>query len=216
MSEEMVHAMNEEVNDMKDTGAVASKEDSSMGDGVRANEADSAVAAAGTREGTADGVGTEIDNASDEKADGESADVVDGESRGVVDTERDVNNDESPDVVDDESHDVDDGSPDVDDESHDVDDGSGDISDDYDEEEEMHGPHWDVMVPTTKVQLRLNVESEGSSKVKLVAFNNISPKKTDEELNILCDKLASLFAYPSVGFVRINTMTYKPESLLFK
>lgn len=202
MSEEMVHAMNEEVNDVKDTGAVASKEDSSMGDGVRANEADSAVAAAGTREGTADGVGTEIDNASDEKADGESSDVVDGESRGVVDTERDVNNDESPDVVDDESHDVDDG--------------SGDISDDYDEEEEMHGPHWDVMVPTTKVQLRLNVESEGSSKVKLVAFNNISPKKTDEELNILCDKLASLFAYPSVGFVRINTMTYKPESLLFK
>ena len=187
MSEEMVHAMNEEVNDMKDTGAVASKEDSSMGDGVRANEADSAVATAGTREGAADGVGTEIDNASDEKAT--------GESRGVVDTERDVNNDESPDVVDDES---------------------GDISDDYDEEEETHGPHWDVMVPTTKVQLRLNVESEGSSKVKLVAFNNISPKKTDEELNILCDKLASLFAYPSVGFVRINTMTYKPESLLFK
>ncbi|MBM6823586.1 hypothetical protein [Veillonella magna] len=202
MSEEMVHAMNEEVNDMKDTGVVASKEDNSMGDGVRANEADSAVAAAGTREGAADGVGTEIDNASDEKADGESSDGVDGESRGVVDNERDVNNDESPDVVDDESHDVDDG--------------SGDISDDYDEEEETHGPHWDVMVPTTKVQLRLNVESEGSSKVKLVAFNNISPKKTDEELNILCDKLASLFAYPSVGFVRINTMTYKPESLLFK
>ena len=209
MSEEMVHAMNEEVNDVKDTGAVASKEDNSMGEGVRANEADSAVAAAGTREGAADGVGTEIDNASDEKATGESLDVVDGESRGVVD-------DESPDGVDDESHDVDDESHDVDDESHDVDDGSGDISDDYDEEEEMHGPHWDVMVPTTKVQLRLNVESEGASKVKLVAFNNISPKKTDEELNILCDKLASLFAYPSVGFVRINTMTYKPESLLFK
>ncbi|WP_302227314.1 hypothetical protein [Veillonella magna] len=210
MSEEMVHAMNEEVNDMKDTGVVASKEDSSMGDGVRANEADSAVAAAGTREGVADGVGTEIDNASDEKAAGESSDVVDGESRSVVDTERDVNNDESPDVGDSESPDV------VDDESRDVDDGSDNISDDYDEEEETHGPHWDVMVPTTKVQLRLNVESEGSSKVKLVAFNNISPKKTDEELNILCDKLASLFAYPSVGFVRINTMTYKPESLLFK
>lgn len=202
MSEEMVHAMNEEANDMKDTGVVASKEDSSMGDGVRANEAGSAVAAVGTREGAADGVGTEIDNASDEKATGESPDVVDGESRGVVDTERDVNNDESPAV---------DG-----DESHDVDDGADDTSDDYDEEEETHGPHWDVMVPTTKVQLRLNVESEGTSKVKLVAFNNISPKKTDEELNILCDKLASLFAYPSVGFVRINTMTYKPESLLFK
>lgn len=186
MSEEMVHVMNEEVNDMKDTGVVASKEDSSMGDGVRANEADSAVAAEETRAGAADKVGTEIDNTSDEKADGKSSDV----------------GGESPDVADDESHDVDDG--------------SGDISDDYDEEEETHGPHWDVMVPTTKVQLRLNVESEGSSKVKLVAFNNISPKKTDEELNILCDKLASLFAYPSVGFVRINTMTYKPESLLFK
>lgn len=211
MSEEMVHAMNEEVNDMKDTGAVASKEDSSMGDGVRANEADSAVATAGTREGAADGIGTEIDNASDEKATGESRGVVDDGSRSV-------NDDESPAVVDDTSRSVvDEGSPDVvDDESHDVDDGSGDISDDYDEEEETHGPHWDVMVPTTKVQLRLNVESEGSSKVKLVAFNNISPKKTDEELNILCDKLASLFAYPSVGFVRINTMTYKPESLLFK
>ena len=203
MSEEMVHAMNEEVNDMKDTGAVASKEDNSMGDGVRAIEADSAVTAAGTREGAADGVGTEIDNASDEKADGESSDGVDGKSSDV--------GGESHDAVDGESHDVvDSESPDV------VDDGSGDISDDYDEEEEMHGPHWDVMVPTTKVQLRLNVESEGSSKVKLVAFNNISPKKTDEELNILCDKLASLFAYPSVGFVRINTMTYKPESLLFK
>ena len=172
MSEEMVHAMNEEVNDVKDTGV-------------------------------------ESENTSNEKAAGESPNVVDGESSNVVDAEsRGVNNDES--------HDVDDGSPDVDDESHDVDDGSGDISDDYDEEEEIHGPHWDVMVPTTKVQLRLNVESEGSSKVKLVAFNNISPKKTDEELNILCDKLASLFAYPSVGFVRINTMTYKPESLLFK
>ena len=166
MSEEMVHAMNEEVNDVKDTGV-------------------------------------ESENTSNEKAAGESPNVVDGESSNVVDAEsRGVNNDESPDVADDESHDVDDG--------------SGDISDDYDEEEEMHGPHWDVMVPTTKVQLRLNVESEGSSKVKLVAFNNISPKKTDEELNILCDKLASLFAYPSVGFVRINTMTYKPESLLFK
>lgn len=182
MSEEMVHAMNEEVNDMKDTGV-------------------------------------ESENTSNEKAAGESPDVVDGESRGVVDDEsRGVNNDESHDVVDDKSRSVvDEGAPDVvDDESHDVDDGSGDISDDYDEEEEMHGPHWDVMVPTTKVQLRLNVESEGPSKVKLVAFNNISPKKTDEELNILCDKLASLFAYPSVGFVRINTMTYKPESLLFK
>ncbi|WP_303059744.1 hypothetical protein [Veillonella magna] len=165
MSEEMVHAMNEEANDMKDTGV-------------------------------------ESENTSNEKAAGESPNVVDGESSNVVDAEsRGVNNDESPDVED---------------KSHDVDDGSGDISDDYDEEEEMHGPHWDVMVPTTKVQLRLNVESEGSSKVKLVAFNNISPKKTDEELNILCDKLASLFAYPSVGFVRINTMTYKPESLLFK
>ena len=158
MSEEMVHAMNEEVNDVKDAGV-------------------------------------ESENTSNEKAAGESPNVVDGESSNVVDAEsRGVNNDES----------------------HDVDDGSGDISDDYDEEEEMHGPHWDVMVPTTKVQLRLNVESEGSSKVKLVAFNNISPKKTDEELNILCDKLASLFAYPSVGFVRINTMAYKPESLLFK
>ena len=195
MSEEMVHAMNEEVNDMKDTGVVASKEDSSMGDGVRANEADSAVVAEETRAGAADKVGTEIDNVSVEKADGESSDGGDDESHDGIDGE-------SPDVADDESHDVDDG--------------SGDISDDYDEEEEMHGPHWDVMVPTTKVQLRLNVESEGSSKVKLVAFNNISPKKTDEELNILCDKLASLFAYPSVGFVRINTMTYKPESLLFK
>ena len=173
MSEEMVHAMNEEVNNMKDTGV-------------------------------------ESENTSNEKAAGESPNVVDGESSNVVDAEsRGVNNDESPDVADDESHDVED-------ESHDVDDGSGDISDDYDEEEEMHGPHWDVMVPTTKVQLRLNVESEGASKVKLVAFNNIGPKKTDEELNILCDKLASLFAYPSVGFVRINTMTYKPESLLFK
>lgn len=166
MSEEMVHAMNEEVNDVKD-------------------------------------IGVESENTSNEKAAGESPNVVDGESSNVVEAEsRGVNNDESPDVADDESHDVEDG--------------SGDISDDYDEEEEMHGPHWDVMVPTTKVQLRLNVESEGSSKVKLVAFNNISPKKTDEELNILCDKLASLFAYPSVGFVRINTMTYKPESLLFK
>ena len=173
MSEEMVHAMNEEVNDVKDTGV-------------------------------------ESENTSNEKAAGESPNVVDGESSNVVEAEsRGVNNDESPDVADDESHDVDD-------ESHDVDDGSGDIPDNYDEEEETHGPHWDVMVPTTKVQLRLNVESEGSSKVKLVAFNNISPKKTDEELNILCDKLASLFAYPSVGFVRINTMTYKPESLLFK
>ena len=173
MSEEMVHAMNEEVNDVKDIGVAS-------------------------------------ENTNNEKAAGESPDVVDGESSNVVEAEsRGVNNDESPDVADDESHDVED-------ESHDVDDGSGDISDDYDEEEEMHGPHWDVMVPTTKVQLRLNVESEGSSKVKLVAFNNISPKKTDEELNILCDKLASLFAYPSVGFVRINTMTYKPESLLFK
>ena len=180
MSEEMVHAMNEEVNDVKD-------------------------------------IGVESENTSNEKAADEFPDVVDGESSNVVEAEsRGVNNDESPDVADDESHDVEDGSPDVEDESHDVDDGSGDISDDYDEEEEMHGPHWDVMVPTTKVQLRLNVESEGSSKVKLVAFNNISPKKTDEELNILCDKLASLFAYPSVGFVRINTMTYKPESLLFK
>ncbi|MBD8976019.1 hypothetical protein [Veillonella magna] len=195
MSEEMVHVMNEEVNDMKDTGVVASKEDSSMGDGVRANEADSAVAAEETRAGAADKVGTEIDNVPVEKADGESPDGDDDESHDGIDGE-------SPDVADDESPDVDDG--------------SGDISDDYDEEEETHGPHWDVMVPTTKVQLRLNVESEGSSKVKLVAFNNISPKKTDEELNILCDKLASLFAYPSVGFVRINTMTYKPESLLFK
>lgn len=196
MSEEMVHAMNEEANDMKDTGAVAPKEESPMDDGVRASEADSAVATAGTREGAADGVGTEIDNASDEKSGGESSDGGDDESHDGIDGE-------SPDVADDGSHDGDDG--------------ADDTSDDYDEEEEEErGPSWDVMVLTTKVQLRLNMEREGTSKVKLVAFNNISPKKTDEELNILCDKLASLFGYPSVGFVRINTMTYKPESLLFK
>ena len=96
-------------------------------------------------------------------------------------------------------------------------DGANDESEDaFDDETEEHGPSWDVVVAATKVQLRLNMESEGASKVKLVAFNNISPKKTDEELNILCDKLASLFAYPSVGFVRINTITYKPQSVLFK
>lgn len=96
-------------------------------------------------------------------------------------------------------------------------DGANDESEDaFDDETEERGPSWDVVVAATKVQLRLNMESEGVSKVKLVAFNNISPKKTDEELNILCDKLASLFAYPSVGFVRINTITYKPQSLLFK
>lgn len=100
---------------------------------------------------------------------------------------------------------------------HESNDGANDESDDvFDDEAEERGPSWDVVVAATKVQLRLNVESEGASKVKLVAFNNISPKKTDEELNILCDKLASLFAYPSVGFVRINTITYKPQSLLFK
>ena len=96
-------------------------------------------------------------------------------------------------------------------------DGANDESEDtFDDETEERGPSWDVVVAATKVQLRLNMESEGASKVKLVAFNNISPKKTDEELNILCDKLASLFAYPSVGFVRINTITYKPQSVLFK
>ena len=96
-------------------------------------------------------------------------------------------------------------------------DGANDESEDaFDDETEERGPSWDVVVVATKVQLRLNMESEGASKVKLVAFNNISPKKTDEELNILCDKLASLFAYPSVGFVRINTITYKPQSVLFK
>ena len=96
-------------------------------------------------------------------------------------------------------------------------DGASDESEDaFDDETEERGPSWDVVVAATKVQLRLNMESEGASKVKLVAFNNISPKKTDEELNILCDKLASLFAYPSVGFVRINTITYKPQSVLFK
>ena len=96
-------------------------------------------------------------------------------------------------------------------------DGANDESEDaFDDETEERGPSWDVVVAATKVQLRLNMESEGASKVKLVAFNTISPKKTDEELNILCDKLASLFAYPSVGFVRINTITYKPQSVLFK
>lgn len=100
---------------------------------------------------------------------------------------------------------------------HESNDGANDESEDvFDDEAEERGPSWDVVVAATKVQLRLNMESEGVSKVKLVAFNNISPKKTDEELNILCDKLASLFAYPSVGFVRINTITYKPQSLLFK
>lgn len=100
---------------------------------------------------------------------------------------------------------------------HESNDGANDESEDaFDDETEERGPSWDVVVAATKVQLRLNMESEGVSKVKLVAFNNISPKKTDEELNILCDKLASLFAYPSVGFVRINTTTYKPQSLLFK
>ena len=100
---------------------------------------------------------------------------------------------------------------------HESNDGANDESEDaFDDEAEERGPSWDVVVAATKVQLRLNMESEGASKVKLVAFNNISPKKTDEELNILCDKLASLFAYPSVGFVRINTTTYKPQSLLFK
>lgn len=83
-----------------------------------------------------------------------------------------------------------------------------------DENEEERGPIWDAMVQTTKLQLRLNEDIAGATKVKLVTFNGIVPNKTDDELNLLSDKLASLFAYPSVGFVRIDTKTYKPGNPL--
>lgn len=88
-----------------------------------------------------------------------------------------------------------------------------DLDDDYEDEEER-GPIWDAMVQTTKLQLRLNEDIAGATKVKLVTFNGIVPNKTDDELNVLSDKLASLFAYPSVGFVRIDTKTYKPGNPL--
>ncbi|WP_288760671.1 hypothetical protein [uncultured Veillonella sp.] len=86
--------------------------------------------------------------------------------------------------------------------------------DDGNEDEEERGPIWDAMVQTTKLQLRLNEDIAGATKVKLVTFNGIVPNKTDDELNLLSDKLASLFAYPSVGFVRIDTKTYKPGNPL--
>lgn len=88
-----------------------------------------------------------------------------------------------------------------------------DLDDGYEDEEER-GPIWDAMVQTTKLQLRLNEDIAGATKVKLVTFNGIVPNKTDDELNLLSDKLASLFAYPSVGFVRIDTKTYKPGNPL--
>lgn len=81
-------------------------------------------------------------------------------------------------------------------------------------DEEERGPIWDAMVQTTKLQLRLNEDIAGATKVKLITFNGIVPNKTDDELNVLSDKLASLFAYPSVGFVRIDTKTYKPGNPL--
>ena len=87
-----------------------------------------------------------------------------------------------------------------------------DLDDGYEDEE--RGPIWDAMVQTTKLQLRLNEDIAGATKVKLVTFNGIVPNKTDDELNLLSDKLASLFAYPSVGFVRIDTKTYKPGNPL--
>lgn len=95
--------------------------------------------------------------------------------------------------------------------------GDGGLLDDPDdgyEDEEERGPIWDAMVQTTKLQLRLNEDIAGATKVKLVTFNGIVPNKTDDELNVLSDKLASLFAYPSVGFVRIDTKTYKPGNPL--
>lgn len=88
-----------------------------------------------------------------------------------------------------------------------------DLDDGYEDDEER-GPIWDAMVQTTKLQLRLNEDIAGATKVKLVTFNGIVPNKTDDELNLLSDKLASLFAYPSVGFVRIDTKTYKPGNPL--
>lgn len=87
------------------------------------------------------------------------------------------------------------------------------LDDGYEDDEER-GPIWDAMVQTTKLQLRLNEDIAGATKVKLVTFNGIVPNKTDDELNLLSDKLASLFAYPSVGFVRIDTKTYKPGNPL--
>lgn len=93
-------------------------------------------------------------------------------------------------------------------------DSDGAALDDGYEDDEERGPIWDAMVQTTKLQLRLNEDIAGTTKVKLVTFNGIVPNKTDDELNLLSDKLASLFAYPSVGFVRIDTKTYKPGNPL--
>lgn len=166
---------------------------------------ESAVTNGVMREMNSDGSDIERDDAMAIGADG--SDGVTSESgtvRAHAEAEAGVSPREDGNVIDHASND----------ESND---GANDESEDaFDDETEERGPSWDVVVAATKVQLRLNMESEGASKVKLVAFNNISPKKTDEELNILCDKLASLFAYPSVGFVRINTITYKPQSVLFK
>ena len=78
-----------------------------------------------------------------------------------------------------------------------------DLDDGYEDEEER-GPIWDAMVQTTKLQLRLNEDIAGATKVKLVTFNGIVPNKTDDELNLLSDKLASLFAYPSALCVLIR------------
>lgn len=162
---------------------------------------ESAVTNGVMREMNSDGSDVEREDAVAIGVDGSDGVTTEsGAAREAVETEAGASPREDGDVIDHESND-----------------GANDESEDaFDDEAEERGPSWDVVVAATKVQLRLNMESEGVSKVKLVAFNNISPKKTDEELNILCDKLASLFAYPSVGFVRINTTTYKPQSLLFK
>ena len=174
---------------------------------------ESAVTNGVMREMNSDGSDVERDDAMAIGVDGSAGVTAEsGTVREHAEAEAGASPREDGNVIDHASNDESD--DDANDESDD--DANDESSDAFDDEAEERGPSWDVVVAATKVQLRLNMESEGASKVKLVAFNNISPKKTDEELNILCDKLASLFAYPSVGFVRINTITYKPQSLLFK
>lgn len=71
----------------------------------------------------------------------------------------------------------------------------------------------EVMKPSCKLQIAIDVGTNGKSHVQTVNLRNISGHRTDEELCELAGRFGALFEGTVVGFTRVDTKTYSADEL---
>ena len=71
----------------------------------------------------------------------------------------------------------------------------------------------EVMKPSCKLQIAIDVGTNGKSHVQTVNLRNISGHRTDEELCELAGRFGALFEGTVVGFTRVDTKAYSADEL---